>query len=468
MRDKKMVTKMYQKNAWKKYSNFDNIMKFADDYKIFLDSAKTERLAVEEIEKLLVKSNFKKIDKFLNGLKTGDKVYFTNHSKNIIAFIIGKKPIYEGLRILASHIDSPRLDLKQNPIYEDGDLVLLDTHYYGGIKKYQWVAIPLALVGVVCKKNGEIIKINIGFEKNDPVFGINDLLIHLSSEKNNVLGEQLDVSFASIPMMNDKDNDKKDSIKKNVLKILKDKYNIEEDDFTSAEIEVVPAFLAKDYGIDRSMVSGYGQDDRSCSYCNLKAFLDTKNVDYTSCAFFVDKEEIGSVGATGASSYFIENTIIELLKYLDLLNDKNSDSFFLLRKVLSNSKIISGDVTAAADPLFKSVDAPNGNMARIGYGLCINKYTGAYGKSHANDADPEYIAYLKKILDENKINFQCNELGKVDVGGGGTIAYIFAKYNADIVDAGVPVFNMHAPMEIVSKVDLYETYLFYKAFLKSN
>ena len=250
---------------------------------------------------------------------------------------------------------------------------------------------------------------------------------------------------------------------------MKDKYDIEEEDFTSAEIEVVPAFLTRDYGIDRSMISGYGQDDKSCSYCNLRALLDVKvnDIDYTSCAIFVDKEEIGSEGATGANSYFVENTIIKLLEYLDFPK-KDLDSFSLLRKILGNSKIISADVTAAADPLFKSVDAPNGNMARIGYGLCINKYTGAYGKSYANDANPEYIAYLRKILDENKISFQCNELGKVDVGGGGTIAYIFAKYNADIVDVGVPIFNMHAPMEIVSKVDLYETYLFYKVFLKSN
>lgn len=455
---------MYKEKIWHKYTNFDKIMDFADGYKSFLNNAKTERLAIEEIKNLLIKNGFKEISKF-KSLKFGDKVYAINHSKNIIAFIIGKKPITDGLRILCSHIDSPRLDLKQNPLYEDGDLALLDTHYYGGIKKYQWVTIPLALVGVVCKKNGDVIKINIGNCDQDPVFSVHDLLIHLSKEKQEVItGEQLDISIASIPI-----DKSKDGIKKNVLKILKDKYKIDEEDLTSAEIEAVPAFPAKDYGIDRSMVAGYGQDDRSCAYCCLQSLLNTdeKNVVYTSCVIFVDKEEIGSEGATGANSYFIENIIIELLK-LNLSNGQKNDLFFLLRKVLNNSKMISSDVTAAMDPLFKSVDAPNGNMAKIGYGLCINKYTGARGKSGANDANPEYIAYLRKILDDNQISFQCNELGKVDIGGGGTIAYIFAKYNMDIVDAGVPLFNMHAPMEIVSKADLYETYLFYKVFLTSK
>jgi len=454
---------MYNKNAWRKYKNPKEVMDFADGYKKFLNASKTERLAVKESVKLLEKAGFKNITKFKT-IKTGDKIYAVNRNKNVAAFIIGKKPISEGLHILGAHIDSPRLDLKQNPLYEDTGLALLDTHYYGGIKKYQWVTIPLALVGVICTKDGKTIDVNIGLSEDDPVVGITDILPHLDSAqrdlpiKTAINGDQLDVSIASIPLENVKD----DGVKANVLKILKKKYNIDEEDFTSAEIEVVPAFPVKDYGIDRSMVAGYGQDDRSCAYPSLLALLNAKKqLTYTACVLLTDKEEIGSEGATGAHSYFIENVLLDLVY---MRGEKHPT--LSTRRAFGNSKMISSDVSAASDPLFKNVTAPNKNMARFGHGVCFNKYTGHRGKSGSNDANPEFIAYLRKILDDNGIDYQSSELGKVDAGGGGTISYVLAKYNMDVLDAGVPLLSMHSPMEILSKVDLYEAYLFYKAFLE--
>ena len=379
------------------------------------------------------------------------------------AFIIGNAPIEEGLRILGAHIDSPRLDLKEHPIYEAKGFALADTHYYGGIKKYQWTTIPLALVGVVCKKDGSVVDINIGDNSNDPIVGITDLLIHLSADQMGktlakaIEGEALDISLGSIPL----DEKEKEPVKANILKLLKDKYDIEEEDFISAEIEIVPAGPARDYGLDRSMVAGYGHDDRSCAYTSLKALLDTKKVNNTACCILVDKEEIGSVGATGAQSLFFENAIAKLAALLG-----GNNPLWSARLALENSKMLSSDVSAGYDPLYAYVNDPK-NCAYLGDGLVINKYTGRGGKGGSNDSMPEYYAFVRKTLDEAKVNWQSSELGKVDQGGGGTIAYILGNYNMSVIDAGIPVLNMHAPMEIVSKVDVYEAYLGYKAFLKA-
>ena len=449
---------MYNENIWIKSDQKNEIFKFGEDYKDFISRCKTERLCTKEAVKLLEAKGFKELSKVKN-VKPGDKVYKVNKGKNVCAFIIGEKDICEGLRILGAHIDSPRMDLKQHPLYEKKGFALFDTHYYGGIKKYQWVTIPLALYGVVVKKDGSIVDINIGDDNDDPVFGVTDLLIHLASDqmskKANVVieGEDLDLTAGSIPT-----DDKKDAIKKNILKILKDKYKIDEEDFLSAEIEVVPAGPARDYGLDRSMIAGYGHDDRSCAYTSLRAILDTKTCEYTACTILVDKEEIGSVGATGAQSYFFENAILELL-------DKTGKSDLLtLRKTLENSKMLSSDVSAGVDPLYSGAYDEK-NACFLGNGIVFNKYTGARGKSGSNDAMPEYFAWIRNIMDNNGIFFQTAELGKVDQGGGGTIAYIIGNTNMNVVDAGIAFLNMHAPMEIVSKADVYEAYRAYKIFL---
>lgn len=452
---------MYSKNIWKNISKekFNSIMDFCEGYKEFITKGKTERLCVNESIELAEKHGFVNIEK-VKSLKKGDKVYVLNKGKNIALFIIGNKPLTEGLRILGAHIDSPRLDVKQNPLYEKSEFALLDTHYYGGIKKYQWVTIPLAVHGVVVKKDGTVINIEIGEDENDPVVGISDLLIHLSADQLQkpaskvIEGEALDVTFGSIPL----DGDEKEAVKANILKLLKEKYNFEEEDFLSSELEIVPAGKARDYGFDRSMVAGYGHDDRVCAYTSLKAILDIDKCEYTTCCILVDKEEIGSVGATGAHSLFFENTIAELL-FL-----QGETSYLALKHSLTNSKMLSSDVSAGFDPLFASVNDDK-NAAYFGRGIVFNKYTGARGKSGSNDANPEYIAWVRSILDEDDIHYQTAELGRVDQGGGGTIAYILGNYNMDVLDAGVAVFNMHAPMEIVSKADVYETYLAYKAFL---
>ena len=455
---------MYRKNAWLKYNQKEQkeVMNFAEGYKRFLSKSKTERLAVKEGLALLEKAGFKSAEG-LKKLAQGDKVYFVNKNKNICAFIIGQKPLVEGMRILGAHIDSPRLDLKEHPIYEKNGFALGDTHYYGGVKKYQWTTIPLALHGVVCKKDGSVVEVNIGEDEKDPIVGITDLLIHLSADQmalplsKAITGENLDITLGSMPL----DDKSKDAVKANVLKLLKKKYGIEEEDFVSAEIEVVPAGNARDYGLDRSMVAGYGHDDRSCAYTSLMALLDvdTSKVEYTACCILVDKEEIGSVGATGMQSLFFENTIAELCH---LLGEK--DALFAARKAIENSKMLSSDVSAGFDPLYPQVNDPK-NAAYFGEGIVFNKYTGRGGKGGSNDANPEYYAFVRKVMDEANVNWQNAELGKVDQGGGGTIAYILGNYNMNVIDAGIPVLNMHAPMEIVSKADVYEAYKAYIAFL---
>ena len=453
---------MYAKNAWKKYSgeSLEQLMKLADLYKQYISLGKTEREITDLSVKALEATGFVNLDK-VEELHPGDKVYKVNKSKNVAAFVIGSKKVSDGLRILGAHIDSPRIDIKQNPLYESTGFALLDTHYYGGIKKYQWVTIPLALHGVICKKDGTIVNVNIGEDMSDPVVGIGDLLVHLSADQMGkpaakvIEGEALDVTVGHMPLA----GEEKQAVKANVLKLLKEKYDFEEEDFLSAEIEVVPAGPARDYGLDRSMVAGYGHDDRCCAFTSLYALIDVDEVEHTACCILVDKEEVGSIGATGAQSKFFENVIAELL-------EKTNEKCCKLRTALENSKMLSSDVSAGVDPLFLYVNESK-NSAYLGNGLCINKYTGSRGKGGCSDASPEFIAWLRKVFDEGNVNFQTAEIGKVDQGGGGTIAYILGNLNMDVIDAGIPVLNMHAPMEIVSKVDLYEAYLGYKAFLKA-
>lgn len=453
---------MYQKNVYEDLpaGKIESINSFCEGYKAFLSAAKTERLAVKETERLCRANGYKRIDE-ATSLQAGAKVYFINRNKNVILYKLGSRPITDGLRILGAHIDSPRLDLKQNPLYQAEGFALMDTHYYGGIKKYQYVTIPLAMHGVICKKDGSTVYVDIGEKDDDPVLGISDLLIHLSQKQLTntadkvIEGENLDVTVGSIPLSGEKD----EAVKKNILKIFKEKYDVEEDDFISAELEIVPAGKARDYGLDRSMIASYGHDDRVCAYTSLLAMLDEGDCEYTSCCVLVDKEEIGSVGATGAASVFFENTVRELLEKIGCTD------IFAVNKVLANSKALSSDVNAAADPLFGDVASKN-NSSRFNYGIVLEKYTGARGKSGASDADPEYIAALRKTFDDAGVYYQTGELGKVDAGGGGTIAYLLAKYNMSVIDAGVAVLNMHSPMEVVAKADVYETYLAYRAFLK--
>ena len=454
---------MYSKNIWKDASQekVNAIMNFCEDYKHFISVGKTERICVKEALKIAESKGFKN----LHDVKTanvGDKLYLINKNKNIVLFTVGQKPVKEGLRVLGAHIDSPRLDIKQNPLYEKDGFALLDTHYYGGVKKYQWVTIPLAIYGVIIKKDGTTVNVAIGDDENDPVLGISDLLIHLAGDQMQktaskvIEGEDLDVTFGSIPLK----DEEKNAVKANILKMLNEKYQIEEEDLLSAELEVVPAGKARDYGFDRSMVAGYGHDDRVCAYTSLRAVVDMEEApEYTSCCILVDKEEIGSVGATGAHSLFFENAILELL------NLQNTADLLTLRKTLENTKMLSSDVSAGFDPLFAGVNDPK-NSAYLGNGIVFNKYTGSRGKSGSNDANPEYVAWVRDAMDSNEVHYQTAELGKVDQGGGGTIAYILGNYNMNVLDAGVAVLNMHAPMEIVSKADVYEAYLAYIAFLK--
>lgn len=453
---------MYAKNTWEKYKdNLNEVMEYNEGYKDYISKNKTERACVKDSIRLAKEKGFKPLDSF-ETLKPGDKVYVNNRDKNIALFVIGNKPLTEGMRILGAHIDSPRMDLKQNPLYESEGFVLADTHYYGGVKKYQWITIPLSLYGVVAKKDGTVVDVVIGEDDNDPVVGISDLLIHLAAEQLDkkaakvIEGENLDVTLGNMPLV----GEEKDAVKANILKLLKDKYDIEEEDFVSAEIEVVPSGKARDYGLDRSMIAGYGHDDRVCAYTSLTAILDMDVCDYTCCTILVDKEEIGSVGATGAQSLFFENTVGEMLVKMGI------DSFVQTRLTLSRSKMLSSDVSAGVDPLFVSVNDKK-NAAYLGNGIVFNKYTGARGKSGSNDASAEYVARIRAVMDESNIHYQTAELGKVDLGGGGTIAYILGNYNMDVIDAGIAVLNMHAPMEVVSKVDVYETYQAYKAFLKN-
>lgn len=450
-------------NAWKKYAgNLKPVMDFGKDYINFMSISKTERETVDNAIEIAEKAGFKDLNT-VSSLKAGDKVYFNNRGKSLILYIVGKEPLASGLNILGAHVDSPRLDLKQHPLYEDSGLVLLDTHYYGGIKKYQWVAQPLALHGVVCKKDGSLVKITIGESNDDPVVGVSDLLIHLAADQmkktgsNVVEGEDLNVLFGSIPAEAD---DEKELVKKNILNLLKEKYDIDEDDFISAEIEVVPSGKARDYGFDKSMVMAYGQDDNVCAYTSLRAIVEMNNPERTSCCILSDKEEVGSQGNTGMCSSAFENSLAELMDKCGQYSELN------IRRCLRNSMMLSSDVSAAHDPNYPSVSSPNNNNAEFGKGIVFNKYTGSRGKGGSNDANPEFIAKIRKVLDDNNICYQTSELGKVDQGGGGTIAYILANKDVEVIDAGVAVQNMHACYEVTSKVDIYEAYLAYKVFLK--
>ncbi|MCI7114163.1 MAG: aminopeptidase [Agathobacter sp.] len=464
---------MEKKNAWEKYpegKKRDEVFSFAEDYRKFISDCKTERECTSAVYKDAVAHGYKDLDELIKNktaVKAGDRIVADNMGKGVALFNIGKKSIEDGMNILGAHIDSPRMDLKQVPLYEDTEMALLDTHYYGGIKKYQWVTLPLALHGVICKKDGTTVKVNIGDKPGDPVVGVSDLLIHLSGDQMSkkasevIEGENLDVLIGSIPGPEKDENDKdiKDRVKTNILNILSKEYKVDEDDFLSAEIEVVPAGEARDYGLDRSMIMGYGHDDRVCAYPSYRAMLEVTDPEYTSVCLLVDKEEIGSVGASGMQSRFFENCVAEVM------NLTGEYTELAVRRAMKNSKVLSSDVSAAFDPNYPSVMEKK-NSAYFGKGLVFNKYTGARGKSGSNDANAEYVAKLRKIMDDNEVSFQTSELGRVDVGGGGTIAYILANYDMNVIDSGVPVLNMHAPWEIISKVDLYEALKGYIAFLK--
>ena len=462
---------MQKKSVWNTYNEtqLTELEQLAKDYRNFLNVGKTERECVKETIRLAKANGYENLDDITarqGSLKAGDKVYAVNMNKEIALFTIGSEPLEKGMRILGAHIDSPRLDLKQNPLYEDSEMALLDTHYYGGIKKYQWVTIPLALHGVVAKKDGSVIEISIGEDEEDPVVCISDLLIHLAGKQMEkkasevIEGDDLNVLVGNRPLTSDEDEDLKDAVSAYVLQILKEQYDMEEEDFLSAEIEVVPADKARDCGLDRSMILAYGQDDRICAYTSLVAMLEAGPQEKTCCCLLVDKEEIGSVGATGMQSAFFENTVAELM------NCMGSFSELGLRRTLRNSKMLSSDVSAAFDPNFPSFFEKK-NAAHFGHGLVLNKYTGSRGKSGSNDANAEYIGHLRRIFDDNDVAFQMAELGKVDMGGGGTIAYICALYGMEVIDSGVALLSMHAPMEISSKADIYEAKKGYLAFLKN-
>lgn len=469
---------MERKNAWETYDekSLKKLEKINAEYREFLDNGKTERECVDTIVNMIEAEGYRELEALIKEGKTvekGDKVYSVCMNKAVVMFHIGKEPLANGMNILGAHIDSPRLDVKQNPLFEDPDkkFALLDTHYYGGVKKYQWVTIPLAIHGVVAKKDGTVVEVNIGEEEEDPVFFISDLLIHLAGEQLEkkaakvIEGEALDLIVGSRPIVlseEEKETDEgkakaKEAIKAGVLDILKETYDFEEDDFLSAELEIVPAGKAREAGFDRSMILGYGQDDRVCAFTSVKAMLDVKKTDRTVCCLLVDKEEIGSVGATGMQSRFFENAVAELMNLTGEYSELN------VRRALANSCMLSSDVSAAFDPSYRSCFEMK-NTAFMGYGMVFNKYTGARGKSGSNDANAEYMAQLRRIFDEKGIIYQTAELGKVDVGGGGTIAYICALYGMNVIDSGVAVLNMHAPWEATSKADVYETYRGYKAF----
>lgn len=457
---------MERKNAWKGYDEAKSakVDALAKDYMDFLDNGKTERECVDTIVNQIEAAGYRELPELMKEgkkLSAGDKVYAVWMNKTVVMFQIGTKPMTEGLNILGAHIDSPRLDIKQNPLYEDSDFALLDTHYYGGIKKYQWVTLPLALHGVVAKKDGSIVEINIGENEDDPVFFISDLLIHLSAEQMEkkaskvIEGEALDLIFGSRPLA----GEEKEAVKAGVMKLLAEQYGIEEEDFLSAELEVVPAGKAREAGLDRSMVLGYGQDDRVCAFTSLAAMLEIGQTERTACCILVDKEEIGSVGATGMQSRFFENTVAEVLNLVGEYSELN------VRRCLAASDMLSSDVSAAFDPSYASAFEKK-NAAFFGRGMVFNKFTGARGKSGSNDANAEYVAHIRAIMEESGVASQTAELGKIDVGGGGTIAYILALYGMNVIDCGVAVLSMHAPWEATSKADIYETKCGYVAFLE--
>ena len=461
---------MKKESAWKKYNEEDleKLNNICNDYKSFLTVSKTEREATKEIIRRAEEKGYKNLEDYIKNnveIRPGDKIYVNNKGKAVALFHIGEKPITEGMNILGAHIDSPRIDLKANPIYESDGFVYFDTHYYGGIKKYHWVTLPLALHGVVVKKDGQKIEICIGEEESDPVVGITDLLPHLAAEQMKkeasklIEGEALDILIGNKPKIVT-NKEEKEEVKNNILTLLKEKYNIEEEDFLSAEIEAVPAGAARDFGLDKSMIMSYGQDDRVCAYTSLEAFLEVEETEKTLSCILVDKEEIGSVGATGMESHFFDNAIAEICVLM------NENSPVAVRRVLNHSKMLSSDVNAAYDPLYKPVMDKN-NSSEFGLGVVFCKFTGSRGKSGSNDANAEYIAELRKIMDDANVSFQISELGKVDIGGGGTIAYILANYNVEVIDCGVGVLSMHAPWEVTSKADIYEAYRGYIAFLKN-
>ena len=461
---------MERRNAWKIYTadQLKELDQINSRYKVCLDEGKTERECVRLTVKEIEKKGYRNLKDIKGSLKAGDKVYAVCMGKSIAMFQIGKEPLENGMNILGAHIDSPRIDVKQNPLYENEDLAYLDTHYYGGIKKYQWVTLPLALHGVIVKTDGTVQKVNIGEKEDDPVFVVTDLLIHLAGKQMEkkastvIEGEKLDLLIGSRPLEKEEglDEDEKDAVKANVMKILTDYYNMEEEDFLSAELEIVPAGKARDCGFDRSMILAYGQDDRVCAFTSLFAMLDVEDVERTSCCILVDKEEIGSVGATGMHSRFFENVVAELVA----LTEGESD--LKVRRALQNSKMLSSDVSAAYDPMYAEAFEKR-SAAFFGRGLVFNKFTGARGKSGSNDANAEYLAEVRRAMNAEDVSYQFAELGKVDLGGGGTIAYIMANYGMEVIDSGVAVLSMHAPWEVTSKADVYEVYRGYKSFLRN-
>lgn len=461
---------MERKNAWLSYGEAEEkeLEKLAEDYRLFLDAGKTERECVAEFVKQAEAAGYVALDKKIASgekIQCGDKIYAVGMKKIMAMFHIGEEPIENGMNILGAHIDSPRLDVKQNPLYEDTDLTYLDTHYYGGVKKYQWVALPLAIHGVIVKKDGTTVNVTVGEDENDPIVYITDLLIHLAGKQMQktaaevIEGEKLDILIGSRPLKDESDEEQKEAVKANVLRILKEKYDVEEEDFLSAELEIVPAGKARDCGLDRSMVAAYGQDDRVCAYTSFAAMLEMETPKRTSCCLLTDKEEIGSVGATGMQSRFFENTVAELL------GGMGYGSELVLRRTLANCFMLSSDVSAGYDPAYGECFEKK-NAAYLGKGIVLNKFTGARGKSGSNDANAEYVAKIRSIFDSSDVTFQTAELGKVDVGGGGTIAYIAALYGMNVIDSGVAVLSMHAPWEVTSKADIYEAKKAYRAFLE--
>lgn len=461
---------MERNNAWTVYDEkqTEELEKLCGDYRVFLDEGKTERECIQQIIRLAENAGYVDLDTVIKEkqkLKAGDKVYRICMKKSAILFHIGTGDIGEGMNILGAHIDSPRIDVKQNPLYEDAELAYLDTHYYGGIKKYQWVTLPLALHGVVVKKDGSVVDIVIGEKEEDPVFCISDLLVHLSQKqlekkaREVIDGEDLNLLIGNKPLAKSelKENEK-EAVKANILKLLKETYGIEEEDFLSAELEIVPAGRARECGLDRSMVLGYGQDDRVCAYTSLVSMLESKTAKRTACCLLVDKEEIGSVGATGMQSRFFENSVAELMNAMGVYSELS------MRRVLASSRMLSSDVSAAYDPIYESAFEKK-NASYFAKGLVFNKFTGSRGKSGSNDANAEYLALVRDIMDSAGVPFQTAELGKVDLGGGGTIAYILSLYGMDVIDCGVAVMSMHAPWEVTSKADIYAAKLGYDAFL---
>lgn len=461
---------MERRNAWKTYTQeqLKKLDQINDRYKVCLDEGKTERECIRLTVKEIEKQGYRNLNDIKGSLKTGDKVYAVCMGKSIAMFRIGKEPLENGMNILGAHIDSPRIDVKQNPLYENEELAYLDTHYYGGIKKYQWVTLPLALHGVIVKTDGTVQEVSIGEKEEDPVFVVTDLLIHLAGKQMEkkasvvIEGEKLDLLIGSRPLEKEErlDESEKEAVKANVMRILTDYYDMEEEDFLSAELEIVPAGKARDCGIDRSMILAYGQDDRVCAFTSLFAMLDVEEAVRTSCCILVDKEEIGSVGATGMHSRFFENVVAELVALTE------GESELKVRRALQNSRMLSSDVSAAYDPMYAEAFEKR-SAAFFGKGLVFNKFTGARGKSGSNDANAEYLAEIRRAMNTEDISYQFAELGKVDIGGGGTIAYIMANYGMEVIDSGVAVLSMHAPWEVTSKADVYEAYRGYKSFLRN-